>query len=302
MKTPLIFDTKRYSINDGPGIRLTIFFKGCPLSCLWCHNPEGMSPKIQKLYSASKCIGAVECINICDQDALTLTKNGIVTDPYLCNLCGDCARVCPTKAIEMSGELQSAEDIMKLINKERFIFDGSGGGVTFSGGEPLMHHKFLINLLELCGKEGIHRTVDTSGYAPAKILLDVAQQTDHFLYDLKLMDSKKHKTYTGVPNERILSNLKLLAESGASINIRIPLINGINTDNDNIQKTAEFIQSLAGERKKVNLLPFHNIAQKKYEKLAQPFNVNGMNEPTNEQQEHILSIFKSYGLSAEIGG
>ncbi len=302
MKQALIFDVKRYAINDGPGIRVTIFFKGCPLSCSWCHNPESISPKVQKLYSASKCIGATECIKVCDQNALTLTKEGIVTDPDRCNLCGACADACPTKAIEMSGTAKSIEDILNIITKERIHFDNSGGGVTFSGGEPLMHHKFLIELLDACGEEGIHRTVDTSGYASAEILLEVAKRTDHFLYDLKLMDSEKHKQYTGVSNKRILSNLVLLAETGASINIRIPLIKGVNTDDENIERSAKFISALPGDKKPINLLPYHDIARKKYEKLGKEMNLHGMSEPTNIEQEHVISIFDSYGLPVVIGG
>ena len=302
MKPALIFDVKRYAINDGPGIRVTIFFKGCPLSCRWCHNPESISPDVQKLYTASKCIGATECIKVCDQNALTLTKDGIVTDPDRCNLCGACADACPTRAIEMSGKPESIEDLLKIIKNERLLFDTSGGGVTFSGGEPLMHHKFLIALLDACGAEGIHRTVDTTGYASPDILLAVASRTDHFLYDIKLMDSKKHKEYTGVANEKILSNLKLLAATGASINIRIPLISGVNADDDNIHKTAEFILSLAGDKKQVNLLPHHNIAQKKYEKLGKTVDLSGMSEPTSQEQDHVLSLFASYGIPAIIGG
>jgi pyruvate formate lyase activating enzyme len=302
MKQPLIFDIKRYSINDGPGIRVTIFFKGCPLSCKWCHNPESISPKVEKLYTASKCIGATECIKVCAQNALTLTKEGVVTDSQRCNLCGDCADVCPTKAIEMSGRFETIEGILRIINKERILFDRSGGGVTFSGGEPLMHHKFLIELLDACGVEEIHRTVDTTGYISAEILLEVAKRTDHFLYDLKLMDSEKHKYFTGVSNEKILNNLRLLAGTGASINIRIPLIKGVNSDDSNIHDTAVFIRSLPGDKKNVNLLPYHNIAKKKYEKMGKVIEFDGMSEPTNKEKDHVLSIFESYGIRAIVGG
>jgi pyruvate formate lyase activating enzyme len=302
MKPVLIFDVKRYAINDGPGIRATIFFKGCPLSCKWCHNPESISPSVQKLYTSSKCIGARECIKVCDQRALTLTREGIITDPERCNLCGACADACPSKAIEMSGEPYSIEDILKIINKERVMFDHSGGGVTFSGGEPLMHYKFLIELLDACGQEGIHRTVDTSGYTSTDILLEVAKRTDHFLFDIKLMDAAKHKHFTGVSNKLILKNLRTLAATGASINIRVPFIKGVNSDEDNIRKTAEFISSLAGDKKSVNLLPYHNIAQKKYEKLGMGYDLNYMREPSREEQEHALSIFQSFGIEAIIGG
>jgi pyruvate formate lyase activating enzyme len=302
MNPSLIFDVKRYAINDGPGIRITIFLKGCPLSCAWCHNPEGMSKEVQKMYTESKCIGAQECVEVCEVNALTLTPNGIVTNVDVCNLCGDCAAVCPTKAIEMSGQLMSVEHIMKLIKRETLLMDQSEGGVTFSGGEPLLHHKFLIELLDECGKEGIHRCVDTTGFANPKVLLDVAKRTDHFLYDLKMMDSEKHKKYTGVPNEKILENLKILAKTGAKINIRIPLIKGVNDDAENIQKSAAFIVSLAGETKVVNILPYHNIASKKYEKLGGVYDSGAMEEPPSTHQEDILKTFRTYGVEAIIGG
>ncbi len=254
------------------------------------------------MYTESKCIGSLECIKICEQEALSLGPNGIVTDVDACNLCGKCAEVCPTKAIEMSGEEMSVEKVMKIIKRETLFMDQSKGGVTFSGGEPLMHHEFLIELLEACGEEGIHRCVDTSGFANTKIFKEVAQRTDHFLYDLKMMDSDKHKELTGVPNEKILKNLKILAETGAAMNIRIPLIKGINDDEENILRSAEFIASLTGGKKKVNILPYHNIASKKYEKLGVEYAQGTMDEPDQDHQKRILKIFQSFGIEAIIGG
>lgn len=299
---PLIFDIKRYAINDGPGIRVTIFFKGCTLNCKWCHNPESISVHQQKMYSEDKCIGAKECVVHCPNEALTLTPNGIVTDPDACALCGKCAEVCPTKAIEMTGELMSVDQIMAQIKKETMLMDTSEGGVTFSGGEPLMHHEFLLELLDACGRENIHRCIDTTGLANTKILMEVASKSEHFLYDLKHMDSAKHKEWTGVPNEKILENLKVLAQSGATINIRIPLISGVNDDDENIMQTAQFISELEGKPVLINLLPFHNIAEKKYEKLGQAYDKGIMDEPSIERQNQILELFQSYGLNAIIGG
>ncbi len=298
----LIFDVKRYAINDGPGIRITIFLKGCPLHCKWCHNPESISRQQQKMYSSDKCITCGECVKHCPSNALLLSPHGIVTHVDLCTLCGKCAEVCPTKAMKMTGELMSVEQIMSQIKKETLLMDTSGGGVTFSGGEPLMHHDFLIKLLDACGKEGIHRCIDTTGYAPKEVLLEVAGMSEYFLYDLKMMDSEKHKKWTGVSNEKILENLKLLAATGMSINVRIPLIKGVNDDDKNIHESAKFIASLEGKNPKVSILPFHNIAEKKYEKLGQYYNKGLMGEPDVARQNEIVRIFESYGIHAAIGG
>ena len=299
---PLIFDIKRYAINDGPGIRMTIFTKGCPLSCVWCHNPESQSPHGQKMYTADKCIGCLACVEACPENACELKPNGIVTDPELCKLCGTCAEVCPTKATEMTGQIISKEELFAKIENERVFFDQSGGGVTFSGGEPLQHADYLIEMLDELGERGIHRVVDTTGLAKTETLLKVASRTDHFLYDLKLMDSTKHKAWTGVPNEKILENLQILAETGATINIRIPLIKGVNADEENIRQTAEFVANLAGEKKTVNLLPYHNIAARKYQKLGGEYDPSGMETPSKAEQERCIEIFAEHGLEAIVGG
>ncbi len=298
---PLIFDIKRYAINDGPGIRITIFLKGCPLSCKWCHNPESQSPEKQKFYTASKCIGAQDCIEVCPNNALTLTPNGIVTDYERCLLCGKCADACPTKAIEMVGELYSVQQLLEIIEREKVHIEQSGGGVTFSGGEPLMHPGFLLEMLKECGKRNLHRTVDTTGFADTKTMLEVARETDLFLYDLKLINSKKHEKWTGVNNRIILKNLKVLTESGANINIRIPLIKNVNSDKGELTKMAGFISELPGKQA-VNLLPYHNIAKNKYNKLGEVYNEFDMAEPTEAEQNRAIEIFHKFGIEAEIGG
>jgi pyruvate formate lyase activating enzyme len=302
MTPPLIFDIKRYAINDGPGIRIALYFKGCPLRCAWCHNPESQSPKVQKLYTANKCIGAQDCIENCPENALTLTPAGIETDYEKCTLCGKCAEVCPTKAIEMSGKMFQPENLMEIIERERVHFEHSKGGVTFSGGEPLMYPEFLLEMLKLCGEKGLHRVVDTCGFAPAKTLKKVAEHTDLFLYDLKLIHPVQHKKWTGKDNRLILENLKMLAESGANINIRIPLIKNVNTAKEELLQMAELIASLHGKKPAVNILPYHNIASGKYKKLGMEYETFEMAEPSEEEQNYALSVFESYGLKVEIGG
>jgi pyruvate formate lyase activating enzyme len=191
---------------------------------------------------------------------------------------------------------------MNAIEKEMVFFDQSNGGVTFSGGEPLMHADFLIKLLDACGEKNIHRVVDTTGFSKKEILLKVAERTDHFLFDLKMMDSEKHKKYTGVENNVILENLEALALTGASINIRIPLIKGVNDDAENIDQTIRFIASLPGEKKKINILPYHGIAAKKYEKLGGKYDEGDMAEPSEEEQLLIVEKFALNGLDAVLGG
>ncbi|MFH0759955.1 MAG: glycyl-radical enzyme activating protein [Bacteroidota bacterium] len=302
MNQGFIFDIKPYSINDGPGIRITIFLKGCPLHCAWCHNPESLSSQVQKMYSKAKCIGCGTCVEKCLEKALKLTPDGIVTDFGVCNLCGICADVCPSKAMEMSGRLATVEEIMKVVRRETVMMDQSEGGITVSGGEPMQQSDFLIELFDACGAEGIHRALDTSGLAKTETLLEVAKRTDLFLYDLKLMAPEKHRQWTGVSNELILKNLRILAETGANINIRIPLVKGVNADDENIRESATFVASLPGPKKQVSLLPYHNIAINKYNKLGQSYDLKGMEEPTKEEIEQIITLFGEYGLTATVGG
>ncbi|HAQ21439.1 MAG TPA: glycyl-radical enzyme activating protein [Prolixibacteraceae bacterium] len=302
MQTTFIFDIKRYAINDGPGIRMVVFLKGCNLNCAWCHNPESISIGQERMYAQKKCIQCGTCVLACPEKALTLTPEGIITDAELCQMYGRCAEVCPTKAIEISGKQMLVAEIMNEIGKERVFFDQSGGGVTFSGGEPLLHSRFLIELLDECGRRGIHRAVDTAGLANTEILLEVAKRTDLFLYDLKMMDSERHREWTGAPNEKILENLKILAGTGVKMIIRIPLIGGINDDRENLTDTARFISELSGEKKEVNLLPYHKIAQTKYQKLGRPKEFQFLEEPPKETQLQAIAIFREWGIVASIGG
>jgi len=302
----LIFDIKRYAINDGPGIRTTVFLKGCPLSCSWCHNPESISSKIQKMYTEKKCILCLECVKDCPEKACAIEKNQdksfIKTDRNMCISCGECSKVCPTKAIEMSGKYRSFEEVIKIIEKERIFYDQSGGGVTFSGGEPLLYPKILTKLLDRCGNIGIHRTVDTTGFAKKDVILEIAENVDLFLYDIKFIDTKKHKEYTGVSNKSILENLKLLSEKGANIIIRIPLIDGINDDIKNIEDIALFISKLHGDitQRKVEILKYHNSAEHKHKKLGDEYKLKDIKLLSQDQidirKKKVDQIFNSYGI------
>lgn len=302
MQQPLIFDIKRYAINDGPGIRLTIFFKGCSLACAWCHNPESISAKQQKLFTRAKCIGCGVCVKVCPEAVIELAGDGIVTAPDKCTLCGRCADICPTRAIEMSGRYYELDELLEIAEKERVFFDQSGGGVTISGGEPLLHADYLQILLKAFGERGIHRAVDTSGYCAQTQLLEVARHTDLFLFDLKLIDSDLHKKFTGVSNARILENLQALAASGAPISLRVPLIAGINDDDKNICEMADFVASLPGKKMQVHLLPYHGVASHKYAKLGGVYAEGEMREPSAETLAQIEARFAEQGIGVVFGG
>ena len=300
----LVFDIKRYAINDGPGIRITIFMKGCPLSCVWCHNPEGLSSRKEKLYTKKKCIGCQTCVKACPEQALTLTPDGIGTDRTRCTLCGTCAEVCPALAMEISGTEYSTDALMKEIEKETVFMDRSEGGVTFCGGEPLLHPEPLLELLRRCGEQGIHRAVDTTLFARPEVVREVMDNCELFLVDLKQMDSAKHKHFCGVPNEPILANLRMIAEAGHDFYLRIPLIEGVNADEENITRSAEFLASLPWKHRTVNLLLYHDIGKGKHEKLGTIYNPGhyAFATPSDETVERCRGIFAGYGIETAIGG
>ncbi len=304
---PYIFDIKRYAINDGPGIRTTIFFSGCPLRCVWCHNPESWERLPHKTYKQKKCIGCSSCVEVCPKGAIELTPSGIrPVKGVECLRCGLCTDECPTRALEMCGREWTIDELMTEIEKERDIMTDSGGGVTLCGGEPLFQPQAALDVLQELGRRGLHRTLDTTLYARAELIDEVARHCELFLVDLKVMDSALHQRLTGVPNELILSNLSRLAELGKSFFVRIPLIEGINAYEHNIEATAQFLDSLPRHDglRGINLLPYHDVGRDKHRRLWSSYNPENlsMSAPDDATLQRCTEQLAAHGYTATIGG
>jgi pyruvate formate lyase activating enzyme len=296
-----LFAIKRYALHDGPDVRVTIFLKGCPLSCLWCHNPEGMEGAVIMLSLPEKCVGCGECVETCPQGALRPGPAGVVRNSAICAACGTCADVCPALAHEAVGRSWTVSEVMAEIEKEIPFFAGNQGGVTFSGGEPLAQPDFLEAMLVACGNLDLHRAVDTSGFASAATISRIARHTDLFLFDIKHMDPDTHRRVTGVSNAPILANLRLLAESGARIGLRLPLVPGMNDDAENIRRTGLLAASLPGIRD-IDVLPYHDSARGKYAKLGLPYPGGAIGQSTPDSVERAVDILQHCGLEVRIGG
>lgn len=295
-----IYNIQRFSLHDGPGVRTTVFLKGCPLRCLWCHNPESQSFLPDLLFHASKCSACLNCISSCPEQAISQNGNSIKTNAAVCTFCRKCLEACSFQAREIAGKEINCSELIKIISRDLAFYEQSGGGVTFSGGEPLSQSDFLLECLSACKNLDLHTTVDSSGYALEADLLKTSGFTDLFLYDLKVLDDTVHQKVTGVSNALILQNLKVLIEMRKRIFLRVPVIPGVNDQVADWQNLPDFIKSSTIEQ--VNLLPYHRIGSGKYASL-------GINNPMpdnlavdSNQLNRLQNFFASKGFKTIIGG
>ena len=299
--TGIVFDIRKYSIHDGPGIRTAVFFKGCPLSCWWCHNPESQSAAVEMIFRESRCIACQACLAACEQGAITWNGNGPVTDSEKCRRCGACAAVCYAEARQQVGRELTVEHVMAEIERDIAFYDESGGGVTMSGGEPLLQRDFLSALLQACREKEIHTALDTSGFAAWETIERIRGYVDLFLYDLKLIDDARHRQFTGVSNAPILRNLQALSQRGHAIRLRVPVIPGINADDESVRQIGAFAAALP-HLNGVDLLPYHRIGIDKYIRTNRVYKLFETRSPSDEQMAEIVHTLNSFGLSVRIGG
>jgi pyruvate formate lyase activating enzyme len=300
--TGWVFDIKHYSIHDGPGIRTTIFLKGCALRCLWCHNPEGIDPGPELMHWLGRCTRCYNCIKTCPINAIAKdTAGAVVIDRKICDLCGNCVEVCLYDAMQMVGRKISIENIMAEIEKDRVFYDQSGGGITLSGGDPFVQSGFTEELLKGCHSRGIHTVIETAGFLQNDAFDRLVSKTNLILFDLKCMDKARHRKYTGVSNITILSNLKRLASTGTEIWVRIPLIAGVNDDDDNIRQTITFLSSLKSIRR-VSILPYHSGGIEKARRIGRGSHFRRFDTPCEERISAIEAIFREGMFEVRRGG
>ncbi|MGD9140691.1 MAG: glycyl-radical enzyme activating protein [bacterium] len=296
-----VFDIKRYAIHDGPGIRTTVFLKGCPLRCPWCHNPEGVAPGPQLMFWEGRCIGCRACEEACPRGAISFPGRVPVVDLALCDTCGECVRACYPHALELVGKAMTPGEVIQEIEKDMVFYGESGGGATFSGGEPMMQPEFLRELLKRCRRRGIHTAVDTSGFIDGDALSGLMDDVDLFLYDIKTMDDEVHEKLTGVSNAVILDNLRMLADGGKKAAVRFSVIPGVNDYEANIDALGTFVRSLHSDID-IHLLPYHRVGVDKSRRLAGSEEPEVFRPPSADALRSISRRLAGRGIEAKVGG
>ncbi|MEE8618548.1 MAG: glycyl-radical enzyme activating protein [Dehalococcoidales bacterium] len=298
-KLGYIFDIQRFSINDGPGIRTTVFFKGCPLRCIWCDNPESQEQLPQLLYFESLCTKCYRCVEVCPSGATKISPDGsIEIDHGLCQACGLCVKACLSEVRVISGKTMTVDEVVEVVRKDELFYRNSGGGVTASGGEPTYQPDFLKQLFRQCQSYGIHTTLDTCGYVKWEVMAEILDYVDLVYYDLKHMDTVRHGELTGVGNELILDNARRISQGGKPIVMRIPLIPGCNDSEEKIKAMAEFVTRIKVVR--VDIVPFHQLGSKKYERLGMTYRLGEAKPYQEDEIQTFKDTLESYGLEVSI--
>ncbi|SHN81953.1 glycyl-radical enzyme activating protein [Desulfitobacterium chlororespirans] len=298
-KKAVIFNVQRYSTEDGPGVRTTVFFKGCPLSCLWCSNPESQQAKPQMMYFSKTCVQCYACVKACPNGANKIKDDGSVwVDRSVCTNCGVCVKVCLADARSMSGKKMTVDEVFDIIQKDSLYYINSGGGVTLGGGECTTEPEFVGELLDRCYDRAIHTCIDTCGYTPWSVLEKILPKVELVLFDIKHMDTEKHKELTGVGNELILENAVKIKQMGTRMIIRLPLIPGYNDDENNIKVMGWFMESWGMDR--IDILPYHRLGENKYDALGMNYSLGDLPNLAKDSISRAVKILGSYGLEVHV--
>lgn len=295
----IVFNIQRYSIDDGPGVRTTVFMKGCPLTCLWCSNPESQCGLQEVTYRYTSCKKCGTCVKVCPVGAVTLDDDGVHIDRAKCTLCGECVKNCVPEALQISGKKMTVDEVFKVVKKDADYYEASGGGVTASGGEILAQADFVAELFRRSKEAGFHTNADTSGFGDTAALDKILEYSDLVYYDLKHMDPVKHMEYCGQDNALILKNLRHVVEKGVPVVIRVPLIPGYNDSEENLRALAGTVADIA-KSATVNILPYHRYGANKYRMVDMVYQLENVPEVTQEALDKAKEIIESYGLTCEI--
>ncbi len=295
----IVFNIQRYSIDDGPGVRTTVFLKGCPLTCLWCSNPESRNPLPEVTWRYTSCKRCGTCVKTCPLGLIRLDEDGVHIDRKACNRCGKCIEACVPEALRMSGTKMTVEEVYKVVKRDINFYKASGGGLTCSGGEILSQADFVAALFKRCRKDGIHTCADTSGYGSGKAMEKILTYSNLIYFDLKHMDPVEHEKFCGQSNDLILSNLALAVKKKVPLVIRIPLIPGYNNSDENITAIAKTVAGLI-KKARVNILPYHSYGANKYRMIDIKYQLDDVKNPAEEELDRAKKIIESFGLKCEI--